>query len=111
VNNCLETNWGLTSLIMNRGRKIRDYGTVSRLMFAKTTGIAEANVWNSNPPPRGSDYGVAAIGILMSSTLDSHPEAAGAWGDKNHSCITAAGRVPSSKISCHAVTHQWWSEL
>jgi hypothetical protein len=87
---------------MNRGRKIRDYGTVLRLMFAGTTGIAEANVWNSNPPPRGSDYAVAAIGILMSPALDSTipmfsiPEATEAWGDEEHSCMALEGKLPGS---------------
>jgi hypothetical protein len=60
---------------MNRGRKdtgLRDNGTVSRLMFAKIIGTAGANIWNRNPLPRGSDYGVVAIGIIMSSTLDSN---------------------------------------
>jgi hypothetical protein len=41
-------------------------------MFAKTTGTAEANFWNRNSLPRGSDYGVVATGIIMSSTLGSN---------------------------------------
>ena len=74
-------------------------------MFAETMGIAEANVWNSNPPPRGSEYGVAAIGILMSPALDSTipvfsiPEATGAWGDEEHSFMALEGKLPGSNTS------------
>jgi hypothetical protein len=94
------------------GEKIRDYGTVLRLVFANIMRTAEANVWNRNTRPRGSEHGVATTGIIMSSTLDStivffpislkHLEP----GATKIIRVSPQWKMSSSKISPHAFTQR-----
>jgi hypothetical protein len=87
------------------GEKVRDYGTVSRLMFAESTGTAEANVWNRNPLPRGSDYGVATIGIIMFSTFDSTMAFFSITLKQLEPAVTKIIRASLQRGECHALKY------